>query len=82
MPDGTFSWTDGQRWEGGYKNWRAGQPDNGNGVETSIEINYNYEGFGRGFGLWNDKAYDARRPYVCQYLDLTKLDVCSVCGSS
>ena len=26
MPDGTFGWTDGQKWEGGYTNWRPGQP--------------------------------------------------------
>ena len=72
----TWAWTDGQKWEGGYTNWSLGQPDDFKGIEYSLEINF-AEG-----GLWNDANANKRQGYVCQYLDLTKLDVCNVCGSS
>ena len=73
--DGTWGWTDGLKWEGGYTNWRRGQgrpdePNNFGGRENSLLINWS------GYGLWNDSPYQNKYSFVCQYLDLTKLSLC------
>ena len=73
--DGAWGWTDGQKWDGGYTNWYEGQPDNFRGNQDSVVINFLER------GLWDDARSGAERPYVCQYLDLTKIDLCRLCGS-
>jgi len=77
--DEKWGWTDGQKWietkDGGYTNWRFRdgeqvEPNNFGDRENSLLINWG------GRGLWNDSPYENKYPYVCQYLDLSKLDIC------
>ena len=70
LRDKTWIWTDGQKFEGGYSNWSTGQPDNFGGGEDSLIINFKQR------GLWNDARNGLKASFVCQYLDLTKLNVC------
>ena len=55
-----FTWIDGSALE--FSNWSGGQPDNTNGQEFCVEMNWN------GSGTWNDVACytDARNYYICQ----------------
>ena len=72
LREGSWIWTDGQEFdfEDGFSNWSLLQPDNWRGNESCMTIN------GPERGLWNDVPKDQRFPFVCQYLDLTKLNLC------
>ncbi|KAK2827903.1 hypothetical protein Q5P01_018937 [Channa striata] len=51
-------WTDGTG--DNFHNWARGQPDNYLLREGCVEMNY------WSWGLWNDEACWAERPYMCQ----------------
>ena len=72
--DWTWGWTDGSKW-GTVNKFRTGQPDNYKGVQNSLLINFGLPSE-KGLGLWDDMENSAKLPYVCQYLDLAKLDKC------
>ena len=55
----TWYWADGSNWSG-YNNWAVGQPDNTDGIEDFLGLNYG------GTGLWNDWN-DANLASLCQY---------------
>ena len=60
---GTWIWTDGTPWN--FEKWAPGQPDNNNGPQNFVTINYH------GVGLWDDDTETYPRPFFCQY-DLGK----------
>ena len=58
--DGSWGvWTDGSTW--GYTNWRSGQPNNKEGNQNYVVLNY------KETGKWNDEESDGRRYVLCQY---------------
>ena len=76
LPGGTWGWTDGRKW-GSYTNWGSFPsprgtypPDNVEGKEDVLVINWIRQ------GAWNDAPSSKKKAYVCQYLDLTKVNVC------
>ena len=73
----TWGWTDGQQWKenrGLTTFWNVGEPNNNFGDENSLITNW-YSSSGTK-GIWNDGGYRSRFPYVCQYLDLSKIRMC------
>jgi flagellin-like hook-associated protein FlgL len=47
-PDGGWVWRTGEPMV--YSNWAAGEPNNGAGIESALQVNYP----GQPFGKWND----------------------------
>ncbi len=55
--EGTWTW-DGEPMS--YTNWRAGEPNNGNGVENCMLIESNNG------GAWDDRNCNDLKSYICQ----------------
>ena len=47
-PGNNFEWEDGSFW--GYDSWSDGEPDDNEGNEDNVVINWS------GDGMWNDEA--------------------------
>ena len=67
--EGVWIWTDGTPWS--FESWNSGEPSNGGGNESFLELNY------ANVGGWNDAPLDAMDltyptgGYICQY----KIDI-------
>ena len=57
-----WSWSDGSAW--GYESWASGEPNNDNGEEHYLEVNFETK------RSWNDMPIDGAtyvEGYICQY---------------
>ena len=59
--EGSFTWTDGSRWD--YTEWFKGEPNNDLGSEHCLEDLYDYE---QGWVDWNDRPCSEIRHFVCK----------------
>ncbi|XP_065145822.1 galactose-specific lectin nattectin-like [Paramisgurnus dabryanus] len=55
--EGQWLWTDGSQFD--FTNWCSGQPDNFQGNENCLEINYTTN------RCWNDQPCSVRFRYIC-----------------
>ena len=56
--DGKWTWSDGSPWE--FENWASGQPDNLNGHQDYVQLNW------QSVGRWDDMDVGANRGFICQ----------------
>ena len=54
----SWQWSDGSTWD--YTNWSTGQPDDAQGMQGYVVINYKTE------GPWDDEWYTATYPFICE----------------
>ena len=57
--EGTWKWVTGETWS--YTNWRAGQPDNYQGIQHYLVLNYNSK------EIWDDDSATTPHGYICEW---------------
>ena len=63
--DNKWKWTDGSTW--GYTNWYSGEPNNYDGVQDKLTINFVWgEWGGNGVGKCDDQKPSYAAKFICQ----------------
>ena len=65
--EGTWKWINGESW--GYTNWTSGEPNNSQGGEDYLMLNWPQ---GQG---WNDVGGTTLQPYLCEWANSVCTDI-------